>query len=96
MLDRASPEFKHAVTIDQLDHLFDWFRSLGPLERVEPPRGQATMSATTQSGERITADYVAKANFEKGNATIKLGLIKHGDQWQILRFSVDSPALMPH
>jgi hypothetical protein len=30
LLDRASPEFKKATTIDQLDRLFRWFSSLGP------------------------------------------------------------------
>jgi hypothetical protein len=39
--------------------------------------------------------YIAKATFEKGEATIKLLLIKHGDQWQIAGFNVDSPAFVP-
>jgi len=33
--------------------------------------------------------------FEKGEATITLGLIKHGDQRQILRFNVNSAQLIP-
>jgi hypothetical protein len=53
------------------------------------------MSATTQTGKVISAQYTAEATFQKGDATIKLGLIKHGDQWQILSFYVDSPALVP-
>jgi hypothetical protein len=95
LLDRASPEFKKAVTIDQLDRLFRWVSGLGQLQKCEPAHGQALMSATTQTGKRISAEYIAKATFQKGEATIKLGLIKHGDQWQILGFHVDSPALVP-
>jgi len=42
-----------------------------------------------------TGKYTAKATFEKGEATIKLTLIKHGRQWQIGGFHVDSPAFVP-
>jgi hypothetical protein len=95
LLDRASPEFKKAVTIDQLDRMFRWLGSLGQLQKCEPAQGQALMSATSQTGKMISAQYSAKATFQKGEASIKLGLIKHGDQWQILSFHVDSPALVP-
>jgi hypothetical protein len=95
LLDRASPEFKKAITLDQLDRLFRAFATLGHLQNCEPANGQALMSATTQNGKTISAQYTAKATFEKGEATIKLGLIKHGDQWQILGFHVDSPVFIP-
>ena len=95
LLDRASPEFKKAVTIDELDRLFRWFSVLGRLQQVEPVQGQSLMSATTEYGRRITAHYEAEATFEKGNATIKLSLIKHGDRWQIMGFHVNSSALAP-
>ena len=95
LLDRASPEFKQAVTTDQLDRLFRWVSGLGQLQKCEPTQGQALMSATTQTGKMISAQYTAKATFQKGEAMIKLRLIKHGDQWQILNFHVDSPALVP-
>jgi hypothetical protein len=95
LLDRASPEFKKAATIDQLDRMFRWFATLGKLQKCEPAEGHALMSATTQEGKRTSAQYTSKATFQKGEATIKLGLIKHGDQWQILGFYVDSPALAP-
>ena len=95
LLDRASPEFKKAVTIDQLDRLFRWVSGLGALQKCDPAEGHSMMSATTQTGKVISAQYAAKAMFQKGEATVKLGLIKHGDQWQILNFHVDSPALVP-
>ena len=95
LLDRASPEFKQSVTIDQLDRLFRWLSSLGRLQNCAPAEGHALMSSTTQTGNRITADYDAKANFDKGEANIHLTLIKHGKAWQIMSFRVNSPALMP-
>ena len=95
LLDRASPEFKQSVTTDQLDRLARSFSGLGPLQKCEPAEGQTTMSFTEQGDRVISGQYTAKAIFEKGDATIKLGLIKHGDQWQIRTFDVDSPALVP-
>jgi hypothetical protein len=96
LLDRASPEFKKATPPDQLDRLFRWVSGLGQLEKCEPAEGQALMSASTQTGKVISAEYMAKATFQKGEAIIKLGLIKHGDQWQVLSFHVDSPGLVQH
>jgi UDP-N-acetylmuramyl tripeptide synthase len=96
LLDRASPEFQKAVTQQQLNQLFRWVSTLGRLQKCEPAQGQALMSATTQNGKMTSAQYASKATFEKGEATVTLGLIKHGDQWQILRFDVRSPQLIPH
>jgi hypothetical protein len=95
LLDRASPELNKAATQQQLDQLFRWLSSLGRLQKYDPLQGQALMSATTQTGKQITAQYSTKATFEKGEATVTLGLIKHGGQWQILRFNVKSPQLVP-
>ena len=96
LVDRASPEFKKAVTQQQLDQMFHWFMSLGRLQKCEPAQGQAGISVTPQTGKIISGQYAAKAKFEKGDATIKLALIKHENQWQVLSFYVDSPALVPH
>jgi hypothetical protein len=95
LLDRASPEFKKAVTIDQLDRMFRWFSRLGQLESCEPAAGQAGVSVTPKDGKVTGGQYTSKAKFQNGEATVSLRLIKHGDQWQILRFDVSSPALAP-
>jgi flagellar basal body-associated protein FliL len=95
LLDRASPEFKKAATQQQLDQMFRWFGSLGRFQKVEPAQGQAVMSATNQTGKVVSAKYTTKATFDKGEATVTLGLIKHGEQWQILTFDVRSPQLVP-
>ena len=96
LLDRASPELKKAVTIDQLDRFFlAYYNTLGGLQKCEPAQGQATMSLTSQTGRMTTGQYMAKTTFEKGEATITLTLIKHGGGWQIEGFYVDSPAFVP-
>ena len=68
LLDRASPEMKKAITIDQLDRLFRSFSTLGRLQKCEPAQGQAIMSATPQTGRMTTGEYTAKTTFEKGEA----------------------------
>jgi len=88
---RASPEFKQAVTAQQLDQLFNGFRGFGHLKKCEPAEGRAGMSPTTQAGEQARAEYYAKATFDKGSAVVDMALIKHGDQWQILGFFVRPP-----
>jgi uncharacterized RDD family membrane protein YckC len=97
LLERASPEFKQSVTTDQLDRLFRSFSGLGSLQYCEPAQGRARPDPTKQRDVVILGLYTAKATFEKGEASIKLVLIQHkpGDQWQILSFHVDSPALVP-
>lgn len=95
LLDRASPEFKQAVTIDQLDRLFRWVSTLGTPQKIAPAKGDAIMSATSQAGRQTTANYDTKVTFAKGEANIHLALIKHGDNWQIMGFKVNSPALVP-
>ena len=70
------------------------FRKLGELQTFDCAKGQAIMSATTQNGARITANYIGSAVFDAGPAQIDLGLIKHGDQWQVMRFRVNSRAFL--
>jgi hypothetical protein len=95
LLDRASPEFKQATPIDQLDAYFHGCSKLGHLQGAEPMKGQAGVSYHQGVGKRIEGLYSAKAQFENAEATITLGLIKHGDQWQIARFDVQAPGYHP-
>jgi hypothetical protein len=86
---RSSPEFKQATTDDQLNPVWQrWTSGLGRLMTFDSPKGQALMSATTAAGKRVTAEYDARAYFEKGDVIIRLKLIKHGDQWQILALNI--------
>jgi hypothetical protein len=93
LLDRASPELKGAVSQQQLDQLFRSFEKLGRFLTFDSPQGQALISASSQKGKMINAQYDAKAYFDKGDAIIRVALIKHDDQWQIFGFFVKSPAL---
>jgi hypothetical protein len=101
LLHRASPELKQLTKTDDLERTFRWFSSLGGLQKCAPAQGQVWpadllaifVPVSPQSGKTITAHYTARSQFEKGEATITLVLIKHGDQWQICGFGVQSPKL---
>ena len=88
LLDRASPEFKKAVTEAQIDQLFHQFTALGRFMTFDSATGQAAAYVSPQTGKIVTAEYEARAYFEKGGTKFKIKLIKHGDQWQILSFNV--------
>src|SRR5436305_1069194 len=57
LVDRASPELNKVVTQQQLDQLFHWLATLGRLQKCDPAKGDALISATTQNGKMITAEY---------------------------------------
>jgi|SRR5262245_12727048 len=95
LLRRASPEFQKAASSSDVERLFRWLRTLGRLQKYEGAQGESITSVTQQTGKVIYARYSAKAFFDAGEANIEVGLIKHGDQWQIGRFNVTSPALVP-
>jgi hypothetical protein len=96
LLDRASPEFKQTTPIDQLDGYFRQYAKLGHLQSAEPMKGQAGISYFPATGKRIQGLYSTKAQFDNAEATVTLGLIKHGDQWQILSIHVDAPGYHPY
>jgi hypothetical protein len=94
LLSRASPEFMQVAKKEDVDKLYTMFRRLGRLREYQGSEGQSDMSLTTQNGRRTTAFYTAKASFDAGSAIIKITLIKHGEQWQIAGFHVDSDVFL--
>jgi hypothetical protein len=53
LLERASPEFKQAVPIDQLDAYFGACSKLGHLQQAEPMKGQAGISYHQMSANEL-------------------------------------------
>jgi hypothetical protein len=92
--ERMSSELRRVTRDADLDKLFQLFRKLGKFKKYAGSQDQAFMLVATQQGNQTTASYQVSADFESGHATIDLGLIKHGDQWQILGFRVDSRAFL--
>ena len=52
------------------------------------------MVLSSHRGEVIRAVYTAKLIFAAGPADIKVTLIKHGDEWQIEGFDINSDVLL--
>jgi hypothetical protein len=89
--EMASPEMKRAVSAKQADGFFQTFRRLGNLQHCDPVNGQATIHFVPGQLGTPTAHYETAAKFEQGDGRIILDLIKHGDQWQLLGFYINSP-----
>lgn len=90
LLNRASPELMRTFTFSKVDEVFRALESFGPLQRSDPAQGQSYVNL---NGAPITALYTVNAHFERRDAVITLVLIKHGGQWQILGFNVNSPQI---
>jgi hypothetical protein len=92
LLMRASPEFRQCVKGDELDKLFASFHRLGHLVSYDGAHGFCR-DTYTSSGKVISASNTASANFDTGPATIRIGVIQHDLEWQILCFRVESRVL---
>lgn len=86
---RASPEFNDEVDYDGLEQDFGVLRQLGKLVEYKGSTGDANITLSLQYGYEITADYSASADFELGSTNMRMSLIKHGGQWQILDFKIN-------
>lgn len=95
LLDQASPELLKTVTPDQMARYFEKFHQLlGPLQSYHGARGGTRYTYTTEDGRRDLGEFTVFADFEKGEAEIKVSLIRHDGKWQISGFHVNSPALL--
>jgi hypothetical protein len=92
--NRASPELKVALKDGDLEKMVRMFRRLGKLKAYNGAKGDANISVTTQHGKVISAAYVASADFDTGPAEIKMSLIKHGNQWQLLGININSKVFL--
>jgi len=92
---RAAPEFKEAVTHEQLTGLFGKFsKTLGNLQRYEGSAGEATLGFILAKGKIVTARYKVNTEFERGSAVLNVALIQHDGQWQLLGLHVNSPLML--
>ena len=92
LLDRATTELRANAKPDQLAIFFDRLSRLGALVHYDGATGAATMSYFTFSGSTVSATYVANAEFQNGQASFKITLLKRDGQWLIHNFHVDPVA----
>jgi hypothetical protein len=86
---RASPEFNDEVDYQELEQDFIVLQQLGKLVEYKGSVGDSNITLSLQYGYEITADYSASADFEAGSTNMRISLIRHGGQWQILDFRIN-------
>ena len=95
LVDRATTELLAGEPRDKIDRLFVKFQRLGTFKHLDKPEGIVEGWTYTGMGGTVTrGNYTAKAEFEKGNATIKIQLRRVGDTWKISGFHINSDALL--
>jgi hypothetical protein len=95
LTERAAPELLANTKPQQLTALFQWLKTLGALKDVEPCGGQTRLDVNTSRGRTLTGQYTCRAQFQGGQATIEMLLVKRSNAWRIAGFHVTSPALLP-
>src|SRR5437868_13546263 len=95
LISRSSPQLLKVIEKDDaLDKLFGKLKQLGKMRFLSEPEGHANMTMTTGDGKVISAHYVAKAEYENGNAEIKIDVIQVNGDWKYLKFYVESPIFL--
>lgn len=69
-------------------------QSLGRLKKCEGAMGVATLFATPRSGVTISACDLAKCQYEKGDAALRLRAVKIDGEWELDRFYINSAAML--
>lgn len=96
LISRSAPQLTQSTNPEQLEKMFKWFRTLGPMKKYCGAKGTSNVFVTTQQGKVVSARYVVCAQFEKGDATIEVSLLQDRNQaWGITGFRVNSQALVP-
>jgi hypothetical protein len=92
---RATPELLRQTAPADLDNLFVWFATLGPLVDYQGAKlVGATQFASGTAGSWAQASYLAAATYKNGAATIQIELRKADDAWRVNGFHVNSSKLL--
>lgn len=85
---RAAEEFRAAGSPAELEaFLKKMSDQLGPLKRYDGASGESRFSFN--GGPRtVTAAYLSRVSFEKGDADVETILVRRRDQWLILAFRI--------
>ena len=91
--ERATPELMKQGKPEDLDRMFVWFATLGPLLDYG---GSKQINWTTGIGSDTAtiANYAGVGNYKEGSATIRIQIKKTGGAWRVNGLNVDSSKLM--
>ena len=97
LIARSAPQLMKSSSPEQLEKMFKWFGTLGPMKKYCGAKGSSNVFVSPQNGKIVSARFIACGQFEKGDATIELALLQNEKQtWEIAGFRVNSNALLPH
>lgn len=88
----AHPYLFRQTPRDDIERLFFFFQSLGPLQKYHGSQGEITLTVNSTGEQIITGNYTAHATFQNGNATIQVAIIREDEKWSISNFVVNSEA----
>ncbi len=78
----------------EFEKIIRFFSKLGSLKSHDEPVFQGvSSSATLDEGANSFVTYTIEAQYENGDATIKLVLVDHGDDFEIYNLNITSLAL---
>lgn len=89
LLDRATHELRANADPEQLRTMFDALSRLGRLVEYGGATGQAIAAYIAGGESTVSGRYVARARFEGGSATFRIGLLKRDGHCLIHSFHVD-------
>jgi hypothetical protein len=95
LMQIATPALRNSTSSERMAALFGWFATLGPLAGDPACTGSSLVSAVIGQGTKTTANYVCRATYQHGEATIDIFLIKSNNAWRVNGFHVNSPVLVP-
>jgi hypothetical protein len=88
LLRRATPHLREAASDADLHAAFAAANaSLGPLVEYRAVGGK-TNFLETLGGKPLTADYIVRAAFAKGEADLEIHAVRDGSAWRIDSFSI--------
>ena len=86
---RASPRLRQVADYDKMRGLMTSAeRALGTLRGLRATEGQSMIAVNTMR-TAVSAQYVATASFDRGDARFRVLLVRNGDGWLIEGFHVD-------
>lgn len=95
LVSRATPEFIDAVDATELARRFAIYRTLGSLQDYKDSERQAKGGSFKFNGDKdkqIAIAFEAWAEFDAGEAQIKITVAKQDNEWKISDFNVYSTA----
>jgi Na+-transporting methylmalonyl-CoA/oxaloacetate decarboxylase gamma subunit len=92
---RATPELLKTAKPEDLDSLFQWFATLGPLVDYQGSRQTGWNQMTSISSGTVTvAQYAGTGKYQGGDAVIEIAIVKSDGVWRVNAFHVNSSKLI--